>query len=50
MLMGMVITDLITGKENQYADIFNPLSFTWEYIIILKLRSAILNLILFFMK
>ena len=47
---GMVITDLITGKENQYADIFNPLRFTREYMAILKLRSAILNLILFFMK
>jgi glycine/D-amino acid oxidase-like deaminating enzyme len=46
---GMVITDLITGKENQYADIFNPLRFTRKYMTILKLRSAILNLILFFM-
>jgi len=49
-IAGMVVTDLITGKENQYADIFNPLRFTREYMAILKLRSAILNLILFFMK
>jgi glycine/D-amino acid oxidase-like deaminating enzyme len=45
---GMVISDLITGKENQYADIFNPIRFTREYMAILKLRSAILNLILYF--
>lgn len=47
---GMVITDLITGKKNQYADIFNPLRFTREYMAILKIRSAILSAILFFMK
>ena len=47
---GMVITDLITGKENQYADIFNPLRFTRRYMAILKMRSAILSAILFFMK
>lgn len=35
---GMVITDLIIGKKNQYANIFNPLRFTREYIAILKLR------------
>jgi glycine/D-amino acid oxidase-like deaminating enzyme len=47
---GMVITDLIKGKKNQYADIFNPLRFTREYMAILKMRSAILSAILFFMK
>ncbi len=45
---GMIISDLITGKENIYTDTFNPLRFTWEYMVILKLRSTILNLILYF--